>query len=1251
MLVMSGRLILIEKKLIGIDSSTFQTLCDLYLNLREHGISSFNRAGSQFGKQKTIKGTPDTFFRTDSGKLRYVEFTTKSDNIVKKLKEDIDKCLDSKLTKIPKKDISKILLLFNARLTTDQEKDVFQYAKDKQVFIELIGLDKLALDIYSEYPILSKDILGIPLETGQILPISNFIEEYNHKGGNLSTPLDNIFLNRKVELQNAKQILQEKDLFIISGSAGVGKTKLAIEIIKEFILENKDYTPFVISKKDVDIWEDLRVQLQHDKNYILLIDDANRQISNLDQILGIFKENRKGKLKLIISVRNYAYDDLFRHCIEFDTGSIFLEKFTDDEIKELISSDSFKIKHPHYQNKIISLSDGNARLAIMASKLALEKQFEFLSGGIYNLYDVYFQTFIKDFDLFKNTILLKSIGIISFFFTIERDNKEFVEKLLMDFELNYSDFQEAIEELHNRELVEVKDSFVRISEQVMSTYFFYKVFIKDKILSFNKLLFEYFDRYDNRFKETVIHSNNTFGYFEVLDKIKPDIDRYFDINLSNEERISKFIKLFWFYKREETLSYIYNKIKAEEEDPNPIYVSTYENNHFSFEEDKILPFLTPFFRSYTQDSFVPALELAFEHGRKIPIAFTELIRRLKENLSFDDDDEYSNNFEKQNKFIDLLISKTKEGLPHYTEAFLGLASNFLPHYNRVFKSGRKGHSFIHYNYPIPLNNKVKSIRRKIWKKIFKLYLYYPDRILNVITDYKPHYGDLNLKILNFDLEFILPFIENKLNRSDFRNIYFVNEFVNWLDKEQLEDKGYRNLKNLFQSQEFDDFRIFDWNYYRGKADYDYENISDFESLKSKDISKHFDFSKSRDFSKLTNVINNSLQVLKQDYQIQAPINVTLESNFKKDKEVGFKLFIHFLNDFSKRFHFIPYRAMSLIINDKDYYNKLWDYLKNWNSENALLYKIPFFDILPNQFIDEKITTELFELIKNIDSNSFISFDMFSKFEKIKPNISLEVLEIILKKKKNGIPIFIDHDFYKEFTNKLNEKIDLIEELYLYEFINNKNHFDYKREGLVEILKNDKDFIFKYIEFFYDKNGHISIGYEDELGFIWSLYNDFEIENIFNSLIGNRFFFGMGEEGIDMFFKNIREEERERAIKFLEFYIVKYCKDSDKVNSVISSVRHFFSNEFEKFLLLYLEHNSDEEDFSKIWWRGNGGTYSGDVNIGEIHKGDWQRIYKMLENGKNQLELIPIKSRVRKEIDWAIKDAERERLRKFLNPNW
>ena len=60
----------------------------------------------------------------------------------------------------------------------------------KNVRIELIGLDWLALEIYSKYLILAKDILGIPLDTGQLSPLQNFVDEYNNKAGKLSTPLD-----------------------------------------------------------------------------------------------------------------------------------------------------------------------------------------------------------------------------------------------------------------------------------------------------------------------------------------------------------------------------------------------------------------------------------------------------------------------------------------------------------------------------------------------------------------------------------------------------------------------------------------------------------------------------------------------------------------------------------------------------------------------------------------------------------------------------------------------------------------------------------------------------------------------------------------------------------------------------------------------------------------------------------------------------------------------------------------------------
>jgi len=91
---MSGRLQLIEQKLLAIDSAGFQNLCDSYLSLREDEYSSLNRSGSQLGKKKTIIGTPDTFLRLAENKLAYVEYTTQASAIVSKVKDDIDKCLD-----------------------------------------------------------------------------------------------------------------------------------------------------------------------------------------------------------------------------------------------------------------------------------------------------------------------------------------------------------------------------------------------------------------------------------------------------------------------------------------------------------------------------------------------------------------------------------------------------------------------------------------------------------------------------------------------------------------------------------------------------------------------------------------------------------------------------------------------------------------------------------------------------------------------------------------------------------------------------------------------------------------------------------------------------------------------------------------------------------------------------------------------------------------------------------------------------
>ncbi len=94
-----SRLQSIEQALIAINDTVFQELCDSFLMMRNPGYSAFSRRGSQSGKQKTIKGSPDSFFLMPDGKYLMIEHSTNITRGVAKLEDDVAKCLDERLTK------------------------------------------------------------------------------------------------------------------------------------------------------------------------------------------------------------------------------------------------------------------------------------------------------------------------------------------------------------------------------------------------------------------------------------------------------------------------------------------------------------------------------------------------------------------------------------------------------------------------------------------------------------------------------------------------------------------------------------------------------------------------------------------------------------------------------------------------------------------------------------------------------------------------------------------------------------------------------------------------------------------------------------------------------------------------------------------------------------------------------------------------------------------------------------------------
>lgn len=1251
---MNGRLKLIEQQLIGIDSAAFQNLCDIYLSLREQNIISINRTGSQLGKQKTVKGTPDTFFRLEDGSLRYVEYTTKADGLVEKIKEDIDKCLDESKTGIQASDVNKIIICFNSRITLVEETAITSHAASKHIRIELIGLDWLALEIYSKYLILAKDILGIPLDTGQLLPIQNFIDEYNNKGGNLSTPLDNIFLHRKTELTDIEGSLKAKDLLIISGAPGVGKTKIALEALNKFISSNNDYSTLVVSKKDQDISEDLRIHLQQDKNYILLIDDANRQLPNFKQILGVFREKRKGNIKLLITVRDYALDDILNECSDFSNHLNNLGKFSDEEITQLISCDSFEIKNPKYQKRIVEIADGNARLAVMASKLAKQEQVDFLYGDgqrIFELYDNYFKTFIKDFDLFANQALIKSLGVISFFFTIDRSDKKLRDILLKTFDIDYYEFNEAIDELEKRELVEIKYNNVRVSEQIMATYFFYKVFVKDEMLPFKTLLFSFFPDYKHRFYDTIIPANNSFGYENVLNKISGTLDEYLTSIYSDEEKVEKFFSMFWLYKREELLNYYHQRTKQLLEPVSPIYNTDYETNDFVWDKDKTLNFISNLFNHNTE-SFMPALELAFEHCRRKPEALPELIKCLRENLIFEEEDAMYG-FSRQLDLFKLLIRKFKEGEIHYINSFFALAPKFLGHSFQITSGGRKN-TISFYQYPLPLNSITMSFREQLWNVLFDSFDKYPNEVFSVINTFNSWRMHTSREILSFDLQLLLPFINNKLDKSNFQHVHYVQEFTYWLSQREIKDINYQNLKSDFLTEEYKCFRKLDWNSHRGKQDYEFTNSEEFQKLKEEDLRSSFIFTNTKDFEILHNTVKSLLQMKENNiWGISQSLNIIIEENFNHNQQIGFELLESFLNDYPPSINPFYKPINAIVTYSEEWASKLWNTIKKWDNDSQIAWKLVFFECLPASSANAFYKEEALQTIKSINRRYYIRIESFEKFNNFvsqngsNDNFIETIVSIISDKNQDKTNIILSIYFFEKYSKMLSNNITLLEKSYLQqEKID--NHFDYERKGLKAILEFSHTFFYSFV-----KENYTSVSSKDlhdKLSFIWDIEScKNQMDDIMELMIESARFYGILEHPINVLFNNLEEQQKQTAKDFIFNYIKKNCSNVKKMNAIFDVLRHTLKEFHDEAFILYLTINTDIDVFKKIMWRGSGGVYSGNVIISDIHAKEWQSILSKTDKVTNQLDMIPIKTYIKKQIEYELRMAESERKRKFTDP--
>lgn len=752
----------IENAIKELEGGRFQKLGDEYLRKKyDFKIVSL---GSQEGTDKTTKGTPDSYAEED-GKYVYIMYGTHK-SVISKLEGDIQSVKEKILEENIAEDKVRRLICCHtsSNITIKQKEDLEKMAEPYQ--LELIGINEIANDLTKiDFQYLAKEYLSISETTEQVWSINDFIRIHDESKTN--APISNDYIGDVSEIINTIES-SEKRIFLISSKPGTGKTRLAIEICS--LLDRNKYNILCVKSNNQDIYQDVKRYLSLDKENIIFIDDVNTT-QNYISTLGLL--NTTNNISLILTVRDYAKEDVINNIRVYGYNNIEPELLKDDNFKKLLSQFSQTEFTRKEIEHIKTISKSNPRIAVIAAKLSSSQDLINFNDEIDILKDYYEEI------LNKNNIIYaeqKTLFILSYLKKIRleslEENQEF-NKLLKITDITNTDFKSAVEKLHERELCNIyNDKIVKIADQSLDDYIVIKFLINKKI-SILEILHELYPVNGQRVVQILNQCSNFIRKESDLEGVSDAVKSYYnENNFESDELKEKFLIQFGVLLPLEAISHVKNKIDNIE--PQAYTKTNFINQKDKKEsiEDSVLNivFVTTRTKYCSQ-----ILQLLLKYFDKNPNKISEVYSILEANYGLVTEREYIDYTLAENTIselanLDLTKSYNQELIVTILKQYLKIEIERTEAHEETFTFG---------HYIIPDSENLTQYHRRILKLLASLYKIGVSEIRLYIEKILYDYSRTILSYSGSHGETILGDLRNirKLFFNDIKNLSMIGEKI------------------------------------------------------------------------------------------------------------------------------------------------------------------------------------------------------------------------------------------------------------------------------------------------------------------------------------------------------------------------------------------------------------------------------------------------------------------------------------------
>jgi hypothetical protein len=1248
----------LEKALEAIDQACFQNLINHLLYLQ--GNKFIGAPGAVVGKEKTSKGTPDSFF-VDDGKYTFVECTTQekigeSKSFFEKLSKDIDHCFKEDLTAIEKQKIQKVILACNEKVSAKEfdllNIKVKSYNSDTK--FELLNIQNLPMLIY-DFPKLAEEYLNVQIIKGDIFTLEEFLLKTT-KG--LQPSLTNEFIGREEELKNSVQALKKYDILLLSGGAGIGKSKLAVKILED--LSKDGYIPIVIQSSGVSLWDDYQHLFLPGKQHIILFDDANKSIANLNYLLNKLETSQSYSAKVIITSRDYVKKQVSATLENYPYEEINISDFKDDEIGKIIVAALPNLKyHSDIKRNVVELAKGNARVALMATySVTPGSETNYLSSPVL-LYERYFKKISKDIGVFNSPIILKSLAIVSFFGVLDRKNEELKTMLSIKFGIDWNELWTAIMELHNSEILDVySDEIVKVSDQVLATYAFYKCFIDDKssVINYAEWIAAFIERFSHRIRITLIDANNTFVYYHIKDLVSPHLNEVVK-QINSDEELYAFYKLFWFYKGRDCLLYLKKWIESlsQEQHPDSVEFSFVHNDHTT--ATKYFELLKGFWNQ-PNELLMPSLELTFTLLEKQPSRLPEILKFIKEDFSYKIED-LEQGYLRQNTLLDVLLKQNLSKIQKdFVEGvFLHIAEMLIGwHFNHIGPG--KGNAFTIYNFDLVRTDTLMKLRERILNQTLRLFKSESEHSQKILHKIMYPGGDIDKSIYPDELPIYKALISDKLDTNQYSHCKFVSVLAKHLTEAGT---AYPESWNKYIESDIRKLSKF------LKADWEYKDGRSIEESR-KEKQKEFDnFIESNDRQVIERFLLNIDYLHKQQSDINSwhilsavtNIYFSIARKDKKEFEYALRLFFSGKVAFPLQSSAISFALFENIITGEELLRIMneYEFKEKPHWESTLLAMLPeeqitksFLILLIKTFEKPNANMYTYRMLDYLKYKTAFDENKQGNPELESHNIITYLTSIILNNTSKTNPDF-GFDFCAECASYFTSHLDLLKDVYWAKYKRDP-HFDYDGKELKSILDLDKHFINKSL-----KNGIIGFKYSSNIRLedintdvIWDYPEHKElIEDLLITILDKVDYTFLAEDDVYSLFRfRNKDEHVTKKAKSLIFKLTRKNSRNEKLLLIlVEVVYHFYRDWFIKYFREFLILNKNIETAKKINF-GRSESWSGSrVPLIQKKIEFYQDILRMINTLPDILDYSEHIDYFEQKIGWKKKEIQDEQREDFM----